>query len=170
VDCRIEHLPSFEVVGKSMDLTIRNGQMFQEIPEFWARCDADGTTSALVEHMGPLGLIGVSLDRNFVTGEFVYLAGIEAPREMELPPDWSRHVLPATTWGKFDVDGMLPLALQAMIRDIQTRWIPRTQEWEVAGSFNLTRSPVVLPGKRDEMAHSEHHCEYWVPLRRKTRG
>lgn len=144
--------------------------MFQEIPEFWARCDADGTTSALIGRMGPLGLLGVTLDRNLLTGDSIYLAGIETPRETELPSGWSRHVVPAATWGKFGVDGLLPLALQASIRDIQTQWIPQSGVWEVAGSFNVTLSPVVLPGKRDEMAHFENHCEYWVPLKRKLPG
>jgi len=169
LDCRIEASPSFEIIGKSLETTMRDGRMFQDIPEFWARCDEDGTTSWLTERMGPLGILGVSMDNEPGISDFRYFAAVQAPREdVEFPPGegWSRRTLPACTWGKFDAKGPLPLTLQCLVRDVYTKWMPHNGEWELAGLFNVSLSPIVPPGMRKAMAGSIHGCGFWVPLKR----
>ena len=142
------------------------GRVFQDAPDFWLECDRDGTTAWLVEHAGPLGVLGVSLDIDLSTGVFHYHAAVEAPADLvDLPEGFVRRRIPPCTWGVFRERGPLPLTLQMMIRDVHTTWFTSSNEWAMGGNWNVVRYPDFAQGAPREGDQSIYDCELWMPMR-----
>jgi len=171
LEFRIQTLPALEIVGKVLETSMHQGRVFQDIPEFWERCDGDGTTAWLAAHKGPLGVLGASLDVDNQRGIFRYHASIEAPAGLgELPEGFVRRTIPASQWGIFEDHGPLPLILQMLIRDVHTSWLPSSSEWALAGTFNVVRYPTFPQGTPRAGDGHVHACELWIPLRPKDTG
>jgi len=162
----VRQIPVLEIVGRELQTSMREGRVFQEVPDFWEACDRDGTTLWLREHAGALGVCGVSLGIDHGGGPFRFLACVESPTESSEPPaGFRKEVLPVGEWAVFGETGPLPHTLQALIRTVHTAWIPSHTEWSIDRSINLVRYPTYLQGTPRGGDDTPHECELWMPIR-----
>lgn len=97
-----KQLPNLSVVGKKFVLRSKNHAEHNQMPEFWARCFADGTFATLE------GMRDCLFDESYVGwmgdwspwdapgGSYTLIIGMLMRDEPELPTGFTRHELPAT--------------------------------------------------------------------------
>lgn len=149
---------AFQVIGKSIRVTTRDGENLRRIPAFWQEVMQDGTHDRLSALAGKMGLLGICMDFDQQQEMITYLIAIEKP-EGPTPEGFEEREMPASTWAVFESVGVLPQAIQKVWERIFSEWFPATG-YEHAGGPELEVYP---DGPNDE----NYRCEVWVPIIKK---
>jgi AraC family transcriptional regulator len=153
---KIVEKESFTVVGPVKKVTVKDGENFKIIPKFWNEVMDNGEYATLMEHMGPMGVLGVCADMNMDEGVFDY--GIMIEKNNFSKDGWEEKTIPASTYAVFEATGPLPESLQKVIQRIYSEWFPSV-DFEHAGTTELE---VYMPG---DPSSPEYKSEYWVPVK-----
>jgi AraC family transcriptional regulator len=150
----------FDIVGKEIRVSMKDGENFRVIPEFWQRSVGDGTVGTLCGLPGGDGtILGVCADFDTGMNEFTYAI---ATKSTAAPPDgFVGRAIPAATWAVFEAAGALPDSIQNVWKTIMSEFF-EVGEYVHAPAPDLEVYP---PG--NPMA-SDYRCEVWVPVVRKT--
>jgi AraC family transcriptional regulator len=157
----ISQKPGFKVVGKAIQVSMKNGENATKIPAFWAENYHDGTLEALLEAAlddGVLNgaIVGVCYDYNPATGEFTYMGAAENGDE-PIPEGWVEKDVPAATWAVYESIGPMPGAIQQVWQSIMADFTSPTQYAHAEGPD----LEVYFPG---DMSAADYRCEVWVPV------
>lgn len=159
MDYRIEDKDAFTVVGKSYDVTCRDGENLRQIPMFWGACSGDGT----LERLGALAagdeLYGICLDMKPDQETFTYMIACQADREAA-PEGFASREIAGYTWAIFTSVGLMPGAIQNVFGRVYQEWFPATG-YEHAGGPEMEVYP---PG---DTTSEDYRCEVWVPILKK---
>ena len=156
----IKERPGFAVVGRQTSVSTRDGNQFQEIPEFWQQVMEDGSFEQLAEAMSELGVMGVTLDYDEEAESIDYLIAIEKPAKDNVFTDLADLVeaeIPASSWAVFSEKGPVS-RIASLYQRIYSEWFPTTN-YEHAGTPEL------------EIYHVDHNTgeissfEIWIPIR-----
>ncbi len=156
----IKERPGFAVIGRKISVSTRNGNQFQEIPEFWQQVMDDGSFEQLAEEMSELGVMGVTLDYNEEAELIDYLIAIEKPAKDNVFPDLPELVeaeIPDSSWAVFSEEGPVS-RIASLYQQIYSEWFPAV-DFEHAGTPEL------------EIYHVDHSTgeissfEIWIPVR-----
>lgn len=156
---QIKQYPAFSVAGYSY--TVRQADVFTEVPAIWERVFRDGTIGRVHElfqktDYHPSGFLGVASGRESGAEEFHYLVGVTnfvegmAPHVPALG-DMQELQIPAATWAVFDASGPMPEAVQRVCRSFYTEWLP-------ASGYRVADIPVL------EAYQPEEHQEVWIAV------
>lgn len=154
VDYRIEKKGSFNVIGVSTDVTLKNGKNFEIIPKFWQESIGNGVVNKALEAKGELGIIGVIYDYNEDAEEFKYMIGTDSNNTSET---FSKSLkVDAHDWAIFSGKGDLPKSMQAIWEKIFNEWFPATNYQHADGpELEVYRGP-------DNDGNEQY--EIWIPV------
>lgn len=154
---KIVEKESFSVVGPIKKVSIHHGENFKVIPKFWDELMESGEYALLMEHMGPLGVLGVCADMDMDAGMFNY--GIMIEDQGFVQEGWVQKTIPQSTYAVFEATGALPESLQNVVQRVFSEWFPSV-EFEHAGTAELE---VYMPGNPST---PDYISEYWVPVKK----
>ncbi len=131
---RIESWPSFTAAG--FRHPIKTGQAFDAVPGIWEKAWLDGSMNRLTglftrADMRPAGYLGIAIGGQWGASEDMdYFIGVtnhvDAPNCARVPvPDGMEEAeFKAATWVMITADGELPDAVQNVIRQFYSQWLP----------------------------------------------
>lgn len=161
MDYRIEKKNAFQVVMRKQTYPKNFELTSMEIPAFWAKCHADGTTSKLVARIPEgdvFGLMGISL-YNREAPDFSYGLGVSYDGKEVNDETLSIVTVPANTFVVFKCVGQMPDAFQKLYHYICTEFFP-TSDYEPCG-VEIEAYP------SDDVQNPEYTCELWIAVEKK---
>lgn len=158
---KIVEKESFKIFGKDFKTSVIDGKCFEEIPEFWDRCIADGTSAKIINCAGKPenGLLdaGVLYEHNGVDGSLRYMIACDLPKT-DVPEEFTILEIPNLTWAIFEVQGNRDEDIQQIWKRISSEWFP-SSNYEHADAPEMER----YYGKVDQ----DYRCEVWIPVIKK---
>jgi AraC family transcriptional regulator len=156
MDYKIMDKDAFEVIGKSIQVTTKDGENFRRIPEFWQQCHSDGTTGGLLSLGGDHDLLGICLDMEHSKEQFTYMIAVEhtAPGPEN---GLTVRTVPASTWAVFASIGPMPGAIQDVWKRIFQEWFPAT-------GYEHTGGPELEVYPQGNAGSDDYRCEVWIPV------
>lgn len=153
---RLEEKPAFRLVGKSVRYV--EGEQPSKIPEFWSKCQRDGTFMhlAAMDTGNPQGLFGLFHNEGLNAGQGEYFI-MAAVAEGDLPDGYSEIWIPETAWAVFDCRGAVPQA-------IQDGWKYLQEEWVVRYPFQHAKCPELEWYSSGNSYDSEYLSQIWIPV------
>jgi AraC family transcriptional regulator len=161
VDYRIIEKEAFSVVGKALRVSMKDGEQFRLIPQFWTECLANGAVARLTSLAAGVLLpahsaLGICTDFSPEKDQFTYLIAAEKPSG-EIDSDLVEKTIPAATWAVFDAVGELPESIQTVWKRIWPEFFGVT-DYKHADGPELELYP-----KYDDTMES-YRCEVWIPV------
>lgn len=159
MDYRIVQKDEFNVIGKILKVSTKDGENLREISKFWDKCNSDGTNEKICSIDNRQSLLGISMDIEQGNEQFSYMIAIEDvnnSKEISL----ETRKIPAATWAVFTSVGPMPNAIQKVWERVFQEWFPSTG-FEHADAPELE---VYLPG---DPSAQDYKCEVWVPIIKK---
>ncbi|MGO4544062.1 effector binding domain-containing protein [Paenibacillus sp. 2TAB23] len=156
MDYRIVQKEAFNVIGKSIQTSTKEGENSTEIPKFWQASHADGTVGRIAALGKTQDMLGLCYDMQLDGEVFNYAIAVETDAAVsdncfEVIP------IPAATWAVFTSTGPMPGAIQEIWGRIYQEWFPATGYEQAEGpDFEL-----YPPG--DTMSE-DYSCEVWIPI------
>ncbi|MDE1361757.1 Regulatory protein SoxS [Bacillus paralicheniformis] len=147
----------FQVIGKALEVTVKDDQNKKDIPAFWNELNHNGFTDSLKPDIGPLGFLGVCMDFNDQADTFHYVIGVEKT-SADTPAGCVEKPIPAATWAVFEAVGPVNSAVQATWERIFSEWFPATG-YELANAPQFESYP-----KDGNIMAQDHITEIWVPV------
>lgn len=154
---RIEKREAFRVFGVFETISTDHETAFRQVPQFFAKCDADGATDEINHLLGRFDdNRTISALYDFTETDFKYMLCQYLPEGLSLPSRFSILEVPVATWAIFDVPGV---DMQSVWRRIWSEWFP-SSEYETA------------EGPQFEMyyglaRHQNEFGEIWIPVRKR---
>ncbi|WP_019912226.1 effector binding domain-containing protein [Paenibacillus sp. HW567] len=159
MEYKIVEKEAFTVIGKSMEVTTRDGENLRRIPEFWKETNVDGTYDKLLEIGVDKDLLGICMSMDMEKELLSYWIGVEGTPETD-PQGYETAVVPAASWAVFTSVGPMPHAIQKVWQRIFQEWFPSTG-YEHAGGPEFELYPL-------GDTHAENYvCEVWIPVVKK---
>ena len=158
MDYRIVEREAFQVVGRVLNTTCRDGANFREIPKFWNDGYAEGWIPRLESLAGKMAM-GVCLPMDPGQDDLSYMIGVEAGPELA-GEEWTVYTVPALTWAVFTAVGPLPGSIQETFQRIFQEWFPSTNYEHACGP----ELEVYLDG---DSSAPDYRCEIWIPIVKK---
>ena len=159
MDYRIEEKESFQIIGKSIRTTTRDGENRRRIPKFWDECCENGLLTRLCTYANTETTLGVCTDFSADLEEMSYMVAVEKPDKDE-SHEFEVREIPASTWAVFTAIGLLPSSVQKLLDQIYGEWFP-SMGFQHSGGPELE---VYLPG---DTTAEDYRCEVWIPVVRK---
>lgn len=159
MEYRIVEKEEFTVIGKSIQVTTRDGENNREIPLFWQQANEDGTSDKLIEIGVDKDLLGICTAMDHDKETFSYWIAVEGRPETDLQ-GFATTVIPAANWAIFTSVGPMPHAIQEVWERIFQEWFPGTG-YEHAGGPEFE---LYLPG---DPSAEDYRCEVWIPIKKK---
>ncbi|MGF7047760.1 AraC family transcriptional regulator [Paenibacillus sp. DS2015] len=160
MEYRIVEKEDFTVIGKSIQVTTRDGENLREIPLLWQEANKDGTSDRLAEIGLNKDLLGICTGMDHTNETFAYWIAVEGrPGSADLQ-GLASTVIPAANWAVFTSIGPMPHAIQTLWERIFQEWFPGTG-YEHTGGPELELYPPGNPSAED------YRCEVWVPIKKK---
>lgn len=159
MDYRIVEKEEFTVIGKSIQVTTRDGENLRKIPQLWLDANEDGTSDKLIEIGVDKDLLGICAGMDYPNEMFSYWIAVEGHPGTD-PQGYATTIIPAATWAVFTSVGPMPHAIQSV-------WSRIFQEWFPSSGYEHTGGPefeLYLPGNPGA---EDYQCEVWVPIKKK---
>ena len=154
---RIEQREAFQVFGACTEISADMEKAFEQVPQFFRKCDDNGTTYTINRLLGRFhdnhtisALYGHTEDSmNYMICNFL-------PENFTVPPTLTTLAVPASTWAIFDGPGG---DMQNLWRQIFTEWLPTSGfEIEEGAQFEMYYGLA---------QHENIFGEIWIPVRKK---
>ncbi len=130
---------------------------FKSIPKFWNDKCSEGIIeklSGLIKNE-PMGVLGACVHEKDNMRYFIAVSNKDA-----INHGFDEYKVPASTWAIFTGEGIIPTAIQSLIKSIYTDWFP-TSGFEYANAVEIE---VYL---NDE--HQNSKFEVWIPVIKKDK-
>ena len=159
MDYRIVERKEYEVVGKVIKVSCKDGENLRRIPEFWNECNNDGTVEKICAASKGNALLGICMDMELEKERMSYMIAVEDTGS-NTDSSLTTRKIPAATWAVFTSIGPLPGAIQKVWERVFQEWLPATG-YEHAEAPELEVYP-----EGNTMAEC-YRCEVWIPVVKK---
>ena len=159
MDYRIVEKESYDIVGKRMRLTTKNGENFKKIPLFWNEFNSDGSCEVLEQVMTDFGYLGVCLNFDEEQNEFDYMIAVELKRGAEVPIGYERVTIPAVTWAIFEAVGPVSEVVSEVTNRIFREWLPAT-------GYQLANAPELEVYPPGDVTKKDYCTQIWMPIQK----
>lgn len=149
---------AFQVFGKGIRVTTRDGENLKAIPRFWEDLSLDGTVDRICGTGGG-ELFGVCLN-DYRDEQFTYLIAREKTQATVLPEGTEVYDIPAATWAVFESIGPMPDAIQKVSERIYSEWFPAT-------GYEQAEVPQLELYPEGDSNAEDYKCEVWIPVVKK---
>lgn len=148
----------FTLFGISTQVSVVDGACFRDIPAFWERCEADGTTVKIARAAGydEQGLLCSAMYDHDPCGTFRYMIAADVPAA-GVPQGFEKLDVPACTWAVFTTEEGRDTT--AAIHDIWKRIHP---EWFPSSGYEHADGPDQERYRR--VGDGKFVGEAWVPV------
>ncbi len=154
---RITQREAFRVFGVSTDISTNQETAFEQVPQFFRKCDEDLVPDEINELLGRFSdnhTISALYDHS--ENSFKYMLCQFLPKGLSVPDKFTVLDVPAATWAVFDVPDY---GIQAMWRRIWTEWFPSSgYELEKGVQFEMYYGLA---------SHENVFGEIWLPVKKK---
>ncbi|MFB4211608.1 effector binding domain-containing protein [Shouchella sp. JSM 1781072] len=157
---RVVERDEFQVIGTRRTYSLKNDENTREIPKMWDQAAKDGTIATLAQlNNGEIkALMGVCVDHQVNTSLEKVEYWIAAESSASESDEFEKLVLPASTWGVFEVHGPAPSAIQKVWKEIFSEWFP-SNPYEHAGT------PELEVYVDEDSMKEDSYAEIWIPLK-----
>jgi len=164
---RIEEKEPFEMFGISTDIYVE--QTFTKIPEFWDKCNEDGSIDRIANAAGK-DIAGIDRNLcchgalyNFREGVFSYMICYKPPKS-GIPVGYAKLSVPKLTWAIFQTSesedaNNICAQIQNIWKRIFPEWFP-TSEYEHADGPEFE----MFFNKHDGITKQKYIAEVWIPI------
>ncbi len=158
---KIVEKPSFNLVGKGIQVSTENNENLTRIPAFWGESTQAGLIDRLCSTKDFQEIVGACI---MPVGEpesklFTYaIAAIAEP--VNDTADLETWPVPACTWAVFESVGPMPNAIQEVWHRIYAEWFPAT-------GFEHANAPELEIYPLGDTSATDYRCEIWVPVIKK---
>lgn len=152
---RIAREETFDVVGKSIRVTMKQAEDSRRIPQFWDECTRDGTIGQLQELSADKNLLGICMDVSPGRDDFTYMIAVRAGKGRA--GGFATTEVPTATWAVFESIGPLPEAIQKTWKQIFSEGLP-------AAGFKHTDAPELEIYPPGDVTAGNYRCEVWIPI------
>lgn len=164
MDYTIVDKPSFDLIGKALRVSMKDGENMREIPKFWDQSMSEGLFGTLMskaKHNGILGdvTLGVCTDFAPDMSEFTYLIAVEKG-DAPVGDGLTAVPVPALTWAVFKGQGALPDAIQNLWGYIMGEFLP-------SGDYAHAAGPDLEIYPASDPSSPGYTFEVWVPVVKK---
>ena len=159
MDYRIVERKEYEVIGKLIKVSCKDGDNFRRVPEFWRECYKNGTVEMLCAASKGKELLGICMDMDYEKEQMSYMIAVENNGSIK-DNSLTIRTIPAANWAVFTSVGPMPGAIQKVWERIFQEWLPATG-YEHADAPELEVYP-----KGDNQAE-DYRCEVWIPVVKK---
>ncbi|MDE5566252.1 MAG: effector binding domain-containing protein [Anaeroplasmataceae bacterium] len=149
---KVELLEGFKLIGFSKEFLSESS--FIDIPNYWDEVflsSSEKIKNIISEYS--IGGYGVCIETDngkkcqyMIAGK--YTGGI-------VPDGLTVFEFPKIMWAKFECEGPIPEALQALSNQIFNDWIIHNLEYQLAEKYNI------------EWYENGNHCQIWIPVKKK---
>lgn len=152
---RLELKPAFRLIGKRF--VYCKGEQGEKIPEFWSKCQRDGTFSYLVslDQGAPQGTFGVFDQGESDLEELGY--SIMVVSDCKIPEGYKEIIIPETTWAIIECKGPVPKA-------IQNGWKYLYEEWLIQYPFLHANCPEIEWYSSGNCYDKQYLSQIWIPI------
>ena len=155
MDYRIESKSSLIIQGLSRRISTENDVNLIEVPNFWNDFEHMPISKSIVEHIGPLGLIGVCYNNCKVGLQYDYMIGVEANKEID--GNTKTLEIPSSTWAIFTAQGKIPESIQLVWKEILDDFFVKTR-------YRHSRLPELEIYPEGDTNSKNYTCEIWIPI------
>lgn len=166
---KIEEKPAFRVFGVEKIINSTNNNNFIEVPQFWRKCNEDGTICRLESievSLQSKGLVPVNsiMCYNKTNGDtFPYMNGIvDFEGKTEIPEDLVTVEVKPYTWAIFKTEEH---TCESASEKIQAVWKRIFPEWFPTSGYEHAEGPELE--LTYEMDDNRYYTEVWIPVVRK---
>jgi AraC family transcriptional regulator len=159
MDYKLVERKDYEVIGKIIKVSCKDGENFRRVPEFWGECYKDGTVDKLCPAAEGKGLLGICMDMEYEKEQMSYMIAVENNGRITDSSLTTRKI-PAATWAVFTSVGPMPGAIQKVWERIFQEWLPATG-YEHADAPELEVYPL------GNTTSEDYRCEVWIPVVKK---
>ena len=154
---RIEQKESVRLIGKSIILSVKDGNRAAQIPCFWNECQQNGVFSQMVamDSADPPGLYGLFLSPGGTDDQMEYAIMVSTAQDK--PEGFIEETLPEMTWAVFDCRG-------PSVQAIQTGWKFLKEEWLNQYPFAHASCPEVEWYSRGNAYGEDYLSQIWIPI------
>ncbi|MEE4564121.1 AraC family transcriptional regulator [Paenibacillus polymyxa] len=160
MDYKIVEKAAFTVIGKSIQVTTKNGENLREIPKFWDRLNADGTSDRIHALGTGDDILGICLDMKHGEETFSYLIAAEGNEDVAASNGLEARTIPAATWAVFTSTGPMPHSIQKV-------WQRIYQEWFPASNYEHSGGPELEVYTMGDAHAEDYRSEVWIPITKK---
>ncbi|USB33069.1 AraC family transcriptional regulator [Paenibacillus sp. YPG26] len=160
MDYRIVEQEEYEVAGKLIQVTTRDGENHRDIPKFWEVCNTDGTSDRLFSIAEDKALRGICLDMQQEQELFNYMIGARVSPGTPLEEGFTVRTIPASTWAVFTSVGPMPGAIEDV-------WIRVFQDWFPSTGYEHAAGPEIELYPMGDVSSDSYQCEVWIPVIKK---
>ncbi len=158
MDYKIIRREAFTVIGKLIEISIKDEEHHRAINGFWDKCNADGTCERIRSIDNSQHLLGITMEFADDREHFSYMIAIENLNNYT-ETDFVTREIPAANWAVFTSVGPMPLAIVNVMVKIYHEWFPKTGYEQV----DAPMLEVYFPGDTSAL---DYKCEIWVPVAR----
>jgi AraC family transcriptional regulator len=159
MDYRIVERKEYQVLGKAIRVSWKDGENLRLIPQFWNECNTDGTVEKLCSASPGKELLGICMDMDFHKEQMSYMIAVEHDGSSK-DTGFTTRTIPAAAWAVFTSIGPLPGAIQKVTERIFQEWLPGTG-YEHADAPELEVYPM------GDTSAEDYRCEVWIPVVKK---
>ncbi len=159
MDYKIVEKKEFQVIGKVLRVSCKDGENFRRIPEFWNQCNSDGTVEKLCTIGTGNAVYGICMDMDFEKEMMSYMIAVEYAGSAEESGITIRKI-PAASWAVFTSVGPLPGAIQQVTERIFQEWLPAT-------GYEHADAPELEVYPEGDCSADDYRCEVWIPVVKK---
>jgi AraC family transcriptional regulator len=153
---RIEQRESFEVFGAYTEISTDRKKAFEQVPQFFKKCDDDGTTDSINDALGRFhDNYTISALYDYSEISFKYMLCNFLPKDFSVPSKFTTLAVPSSTWAIFDVSEC----------EMQNMWMRIWNEWFPTSGYEMAE------GVQFEMyyglaKHKNAFGEIWIPVKK----
>lgn len=151
----IKELSNLSFVGFVKTISTEEGQNFIDIPKFWEEVSTDGRFDMLSQHADESGVYGVMYDWNPDENSFSYMIAIKNNGQEILGT--KQVTFDDQKFASFEAKGELPQALQTVVKEIFSEWLP-------SSNFTHSGGPDLEVYPHGDPNHEDYICYYLVPI------
>lgn len=162
MDCKIVKKKSFKVLEKRMECSVNmeHGETDNAIPEFWEKCQSDGTLEKLHSlTCDKTNIFGICYAHTYEKSQtFIYSIGAEISGDVQIPDGFSVNEIPERTWAVFECTGAMPAAIRELWHRICTDFFP-------SSGYEPTYEMDIEVYTEGDMEDKDYKSQIWVPVK-----
>lgn len=152
---RVEEMKEFRLVGYKENLSMKNGENFRRIPQFWDEVNTDGRCDQMVQYNDNEKLYCVGVCANESENSFDYY--IATGSNKEIPENMVELIVPANEYVIFECVGKMPDGQQNMWKRIFAEWFPKS-------GYKLVDGPQIEWYSDGDPSSDDYYSEIWLPV------
>ena len=155
---RIEEFGEFRLVGYKERMSLKDGENFKRIPEFWNEVYHSGKSETMMQYNDNMNLCCMGVCTNEEEESFDYY--IATGSDKEIPEDMDELIVPASTYVIFECIGKMPDGQQNVWKRIFTEWFPTS-------NYEIINGPQLEWYSEGDSSSEDYLSEIWIPVRKK---